>query len=350
MNRACRLIAFFYIFIAPIIAAGCSHGDDNWLEVDDVSKLPYHPYLNPTSRYIVVIGDIQEYTSNADFMNRFSASMDWLRYQQWVSGNIDVVLQVGDLTNDNADWQWRYGLLAMRPVAESMPMIAVTGNHDYTWQRTDDNYLFISDRKSTLFNQYLLPIHRDMTLVETFEPGRRENALYSLSIGGRKSFILALEFATPPAAVEWAEKLLKAHPDTDFYLVTHEWLNSNGSFVGDAESYARRQFHDPARAATPREIWSKIVYPYNNLIAVICGHNGFVQWLFSPNAEGRLVPQILFNLQYQENGGNSLIQLWEMPQGSDSVHTSVFHVESELPLDDIHTKVSFSRSPLDRMQ
>ena len=36
------------------------------------------------------------------------------------------------------------------------------------------------------------------------------------------------------------------------------------------------------------------------------------------------VPQILFNLQYQDNGGDGLIQLWESPNNSNVVNISAY--------------------------
>lgn len=63
--------------------------------------------MNPMSRYLVVVGDIQEYTQSPDeYMSYFRQSMDWLVVQQSFFNNIDAVVQVGDITNGNFEWQW----------------------------------------------------------------------------------------------------------------------------------------------------------------------------------------------------------------------------------------------------
>ena len=75
---------------------------------------------------------------------------------------------------------------------------------------------------------------------------------------------------------------------------------------------------------TPEQVWNTLVKPNDNIICVLCGHNGFFATLFSENDSGRQVPQILFNLQYQENGGNGYVQLWEFPSQNDSVRIGVY--------------------------
>lgn len=332
--------------------AACSSSDEQWLTEEFlVDNVPDYTGINPLSHYMVVLGDIQEYTRQPEYMNNFKASMDWLRIQNSFFGNIDVMLQVGDITDENAEWQWDNALIALRPVAENIPVIAVPGNHDYTWLRKEgDMFAYISDRESSLFNRYQLPVHRLLTIVSVYETGHRENVIYSLRLGGRISYIIALEFGPRPEVVEWAREFISANPDADCYILTHEWLTRGSKLVSDKESYSLMQFGNTGRTTTPSGIWNRIVSPYDNVIAVICGHNGFVASRFTPNDVGREVPQILFNLQYQENGGDSMLQLWEMPADSDTIRTSVYNILKKTFCDDPATKISFSRSRVGKLQ
>ncbi len=68
-----------------------------------------------------------------------------------------------------------------------------------------------------------------------------------------------------------------------------------------------------------------LVKQNNNILCVLCGHAGFTGRYFSYNHAGRNVPKLMFNLQYQENGGNGLIQLWEIPADSDTVKICAYN-------------------------
>lgn len=292
-------------------------------ELTDLS--PDSIALNPRSRYMVVVGDIQEYTNDNSRMHYLLASMQWVMLQQSFFGNIDLVVQVGDVTNDNEAWQWENAMIAMAPVAERMPALWVPGNHDYRWLRQDNRYLFIDSHASTPFNEYQLPVHSGMKIEAAYEPGKRDNAIYSVMLGGRPAYIVALEFAPRPGAVDWARRFIASHPDTDCWLVTHEWLYNGKGRLDWGGSYAKMQFESKDEAMSPEDIWHSIVEPNDNVIAVICGHNDSYYMIETPNSAGRQVLQVEFNLQYLPNGGDSQVQLWEMPAGSDSVNISVYN-------------------------
>lgn len=292
-------------------------------ELTDLS--PDSVALNSRSRYMVVVGDIQEYTNDNSRMHYLLASMQWMMLQQSFFGNIDLVVQVGDITNDNEAWQWENGLIAMTPVAERIPAVWVPGNHDYRWLRREDRYLFIDSHAATPFSVYPLPVHRSMTVEAAYEPGKRDNAIYSVMLGGRPAYIVALEFAPRPAVVGWAGDFIASHQDTDCWLVTHEWLWQRKGRLKWEDSYAAMQFERESEATAPEDIWRRIVEPNDNVIAVICGHNDSYYMTETPNRAGRRVLQAEFNLQYLPNGGDSQLQLWEMPAGSDSVHVSVYN-------------------------
>lgn len=105
--------------------------------------------------------------------------------------------------------------------------------------------------------------------------------------------------------------------------MTHEWLSRYGDRLDD-DSDANLQFSHSSHT-TPQEIWNSLVYPNDNIVCVLCGHNGFCKYLFSKNKVGRDVCQILFNLQYQENGGDGMIQLWEFPANENAINISVYN-------------------------
>lgn len=328
-----------------VLLSGCNASD--WPEESILAlETPDSVAINPRSHYIAVIGDIQSYTMGSEFMPYFKASMDWLVIQQSFFGNIDAVLQVGDMTNNNDETEWNRALLALRGVAMRMPVIAVPGNHDYDWAKEDgDLYKLIRSRASSGFDSHSLPVSTAMTVVDTYDAGSRHNAVYSLTIGGRRACVVAMEFGPRRAVVEWARRHIAANPSVDFYILTHEWLTPKGA-VSLRQTWCDgvSQFATDESVMSPGEIFQSIVKPYDNVIAVICGHHQFVKYLESPNDVGRPVPQMMFNLQYQDNGGNGMLQLWELPQGSDSVYTYVYKTIERFHHPDFATRISFSRA------
>lgn len=345
MLRLTVIYKVLLLVAAATLASSCSSTD--WFNEPVATPMePDSVAINPMSHYIVLVGDIQTYTMHPDdYMSYFKESMDWVRVQKSFFNNIDAVLQVGDLTDGNDDWQWANALLAIKDVAGEVPFIAVTGNHDYDWLNDgSEQTLHIPSRESTLFDLFPIPVHRSMKMIDTYTVGSRRNAIYSLMIGARVAHVLALEFAPPPEVVDWAAAHVASNTGIDCYLLTHEWLTGRGNLVDSKTSYAIKHFGSEKVASTPAMIWERLVAPYDNVIAVVCGHNGFVASRFTPNRAGRHVPQILFNLQYRDNGGDSMLQLWEFDSRSDSVYTTVYNTHTRIHCPDSAAVISFSRA------
>lgn len=273
--------------------------------------------LKNDSAYIVVLGDIQEYTTF--YMPYLNHTMNWIRAQKLGGEAIDCILQVGDVTNTNNIAQWSHFYNATASVADEILYITCTGNHDYDWDRNQK----INDRLSTRINEYASFPLTYAHIVAAFEPGRMENIVVKTTIGDFPCNILVLEFGPQAEVVEWANQYVIAHPDEKFILMTHEFLTGKGIRIASG-SYAERQFHNTTWSS-PEQVWQNLVKDNDHIICVLCGHNGFSAQLFSENSAGREVPQILFNLQYQENGGDGWVQLWEFPVQGDSVSVSVYN-------------------------
>lgn len=105
--------------------------------------------------------------------------------------------------------------------------------------------------------------------------------------------------------------------------MTHEFLTGKGERISSS-SYTSQQLKNTTWNS-PEQVWQQLVKDNDNIFCVLCGHNGFFTYLMSDNASDRSVPQILFNLQYLENGGDGWVQLWEFPQNSDSVNVILYN-------------------------
>lgn len=297
-------------------------GEDHFTEEEIIDKVEPDSIFNPGSQYIAVIGDIQEYTGSDDMVFYLEETCEWLSAQQEYFNAFSCVLQDGDLTWGNLESQWKRVDCSLNYLGDSLLFIPSTGNHDYTWGGPASS-LEITDRNSTMLNEMKnLSVIRKQR-IQHYEKGKLDNIIVPIKVGGDSLYVIALEFGPRKEAVSWADSIVRSDNRKKYILMTHEWMTRAGERV-DEGSYAALQF-PPLSHSTPEEIWQKMVYPNDNILCVLCGHNGFCKYLFSKNQAGREVCQILFNLQYQENGGDGMIQLWEFPANENVINIFVYN-------------------------
>lgn len=316
-----RNVFFILLFIFFLINS-CGSPEESMNLGLYQQRLSLDTALNVNSEYMVVIGDIQGYTKGDGNDRYYGVTMNWIYSQYFWGYKIKRVLQLGDITENN-DWlQYELFYKYTLPVAQYIPYIACIGNHDYVW----DEAARINDRTQTLFTEYTSFELTKSLIVDRFEKGRMENIIVKNEIGGSLYYILSLEFGPRTEVLEWANRFVKKHPDHKFILMTHEFLTRKGKRISSGSDSSLQLKNTSWNS--PEQVWQQLVKDNDNIFCVLCGHNGFFSYLMSNNASGRLVPQILFNLQYLENGGNGWIQLWEFPQNSDSVNIGLYNTLS----------------------
>lgn len=307
-----NIFSLIPLLVLALLSWSCKD-DDFFHSLDE--KMEFTCPLDSTSEYILVIGDIQDYTYDAKLARKqFRQTMDWAYAMHRKGYQIDAILQTGDLTNNDEKWQYEVFEYYTKKVAEQVLYVPIIGNHDYTWGANS----IINNRQDTRYNQFTHFANLEEHVVKYYEEGRLENIIVKTTVHSRPFYILALEYGPRPDVLQWAAAFVSTHPDDEFLLMTHEYISRQGQRINDAGSDGIRQFSGQP-ATSPETIWQQLVFPYNNVRCVLCGHNGFSQRLFTPNAAGREVPQILFNLQYLPNGGDGYIMVWELPKGSRMV-------------------------------
>lgn len=286
--------------------------------------------INFDSDYILIFGDLQEYTNDEWTAATFyRQSIEWISSQLHYGMKIPCILEVGDVTWNNWDYQWESFRVNTQDITSTVPYFVCTGNHDYDY----DTKGKIPDRNSTMINQYCQFESTMEKIIAYYDPVGKslENYVAQVYVNQKDVYLLVLEFGPRKEVLEWAIGYVRSNPDKRFILMTHEFLTAKGKRISTG-SYAQAQFEGYSSYSTPEQVWQKLVYPNNNIVCVLCGHNGFSAQLFSKNAAGREVPQILFNLQYYKDpsdssftsGCNWMIQLWEfLPDGT--VHCRVYN-------------------------
>lgn len=276
--------------------------------------------LNKEREYIVILGDVQQYTDRDENMNSFISSVNWLLGQQEAYNSIACILQVGDVTNFNVDEQWiRYYGLTKYLVRAGIPIFTCTGNHDYT----RDVEGKIHDRNSSKINTYLSSFYSDVIIRSQYEPNHFENIIVKLPLNYLNIDLILLEFAPRKEVLHWVKEYVLSHPRQSFLLMTHEFLHNNGEIV-DSNSYAEMHLSNTNSSwSTPLYISQNLLFQCPNIKVVVCGHNGFTALNTSLG-----IPIMMFNLQFQDNGGDSMILLWEFESNGDRIRTNVYKTSS----------------------
>lgn len=297
-----------------------------------LDTLPEMPKLwegfSENSDYIVVIGDVQAYVSSSKNLKYFEQTMRWVKEQKNLGANIKSMLFVGDLTENNKAGQWKTFQEAASIASGDIMMIPVSGNHDYDWDRNNkERPIAVRDRRSCHISEYASTPLLRANIVASFRPDSIENIIVRQEIDGKEIDVVALEFGVRPDALQWAADYVKDHPDHRFVVMTHELMRRTGEF---GDSSARIQFEGYQPYSMPEDVWKALGAPTSNVIAMLCGHNGFAAINTTrTNVTGRSLPVVLFNLQYLVNGGDGLVQLWEFPHGTNDVIIRI--VDSKVP-------------------
>lgn len=322
------------LLLMVVMISSCVYEDEiqdpspESLFITYTSTMGVDDIINPTSNYIVVIGDIQEYISpydlDTDSYYYFLNTMAWIYVQNKVYDNIKCVLQDGDITWSNMYSQWCRYQAGASFIEETLPFLICTGNHDYDWSMSNDGRWVIEDRTSSMINSFFPGKAIEQCIIDRFEDHVLDNYVARLVIGENTINILVLEFAPRTEVVDWACNIVSTHSNERFVLMTHEMLNKNGLIYKNSSS----EYHFKGTSSTystPKDLWDRLVYPNNNVICTLCGHNDYCNHVKLENANGRKVSNILFNLQYQPNGGDGKIMLWEFPINKNVMKVSIYN-------------------------
>jgi len=291
---------------------------------------------------VAVIPDTQNYTGggglNFPVLRRM---MDWLVAER-ESIDLDLVVQVGDLSDRNRPEEWRLARMAFGPLDGVLPYAVAIGNHDLGRREIGEN-------RFTFFNDYFALDQNPLNAgahVASWQEGRLENYALRQTLAGREWLILVLEFGPREGALAWAEELLRRHPGVPTLLVTHEFIDELSYWRDGVAQRSEPEGHNspacygvaiqPGGAACGSEVWRRLVEPFSQIRATVNGHyRPFARDTLSGQiipvaglaeahrrdvrADGSIVDQYLFNAQWEIMGGNGwLLLLRVTPDGGVS--------------------------------
>ncbi|MDR7234298.1 PKD domain-containing protein [Agrococcus sp. BE272] len=312
----------------PTISVSATDPDGGALEVSFEGRqlgatVPGSTDADPFT--LVVVPDTQNY-SYANF-EHLGAQMDWIVGSR---DQLDTafVAQVGDLVSE---WTIPGHWAAVSPEfatldAAGVPNTVLPGNHDF------DN----ATGDMSVYNQHFPPSRYSSASWNTAstryggylgqsqfgpDPVDRGNAdSYALfTAGGHDFLLLNLEWEAPGYALDWAERVLDAHPDRTVIMATHSFLTVAGARMATAQR--------PGGTPTA-ELWEEFVRTNCQIRLVVAGHahQGDLGEAHrtDANACGEPVHQILSNYQGRANGGDGWLRYYTFDPGAGTMRATTY--------------------------
>lgn len=310
---------------------GENHGSPGF--VSTFTQAPFAPSPNALWS-MVVMPDTQNYSKSSVNLPIFSQITNWIKDNK-EEYKIEVVVQEGDIVNQNsqvtptsgdqtADQQWANAKEAMSILNGHLPYIMAAGNHDLGTTSAQN--------RNTQFNTYFKA--SDNPLVDPAQggilkgyqvPGELHNAYFELHApDGRNLLIFSLEFWPRQATVAWANQIatLPKYADYTAVLLTHSYLNPNNTRSdGTPDGYPVGTDGNDGE-----ELWNELIKLHPNFEMTLNGHVGGdgVGYLKSTGVEGNQVHQMVFNSQFETNGGNGWIRVLEFLDDGKTVHVRTY--------------------------
>jgi hypothetical protein len=264
----------------------------------------------------VLLPDTQYYAEK--FPDVLDSQIAWINRN---AGDIQLVIQQGDLTQNNNDREWQIVQQNFRKLNNKLPYVLAVGNHDMG--STDGKFADV--RNTNLYNQYFP--YSEMSQLPSFggsfESGKTDNSYYTLQTGKVKWLVLSLEFGPRNSVLDWANTVVGQHPSHAVIVNTHSYMYSDSTRQGPGDSWRPQAYgigKDTGRNAVNdgEQIWNKLVRKHPNIRFVFSGHilNSGVGTLISINDSGHYVYQMLANFQSEVKGsvrgGNGWLRILDM--------------------------------------
>lgn len=182
--------------------------------------------------------------------------------------NIKYVLSMGDMTNNNTEVQWQRVKEQTDRLNGIVPYTVMRGNHDTTFN--DGAELFdeiYSDKNGYYYNH----VKENGGF---YDENSVKNVYLLFSAGKVDYLILSLDFGVGMDVALWADKIIKSYPERRVIVVTHAYLNADGTRLvkGDQSAPSTYEHYLDADYLNGDELWNNLIFQNDNVALVACGH------------------------------------------------------------------------------
>jgi hypothetical protein len=217
---------------------------------------------------LVFMPDTQYHASTSP--STYTSIMNWIASKASAM-SIKGAFSVGDVvdTSNTTQWDIADGAFDILDAAE-IPYLISPGNHDYDAQD--------GVRAFTEYNSYFprtrWTAHSWWTGAGDFQSGSvSDNSYYLFTAGGRNFIIISMEFGPKQATLDWAAGLLTTHSTRDAIILTHSFLDSDGTRMTTGDVWNPHDLiTSDADTHDGEEMWTDLVKLYANIRMVVCGH------------------------------------------------------------------------------
>lgn len=263
----------------------------------------------------VVLPDTQNATEK--FPEVLDATCDWIAANK-EKLNIQYVLQVGDMVERGGDeYMWKNFDGSMKRLEKAgVPYILAVGNHDFSKGPGDRLAFFEQYFPVSRFDK--LPSFGSNALI-----GSNSSSYHAFRAGGTNWLVISMIFNPPDYIIDWAGRVIEAHPDHQVILLTHSYLEHKG------------------RDVAGERIWQKIGRKYPNVSMAICGHLTTVNYVDKGDA-GNTVYQMLFDWQNPTSAEmNSYCSIIELDPEKRTIAVSTYSAKFDKYLENRTSKFQY---------
>ena len=179
------------------------------------------------------------------------------------------VAGVGDITEKSTNEEWNLALSQINKLNNVVSYSMVRGNHDSV----------------NAFNNIFSNVLYKKQYTDRYSVGFA-NTVHEFSSGQLDYLLITLDFGADDKVLEWANKVVEAHPHHNVIVTTHGYLDHYGGLID--KNYAHRLTGDPSAKNEGIDLWNKFISKHANITMVFCGHIGY--------------PDIILNQMVGENG------------------------------------------------
>lgn len=319
---------------------------------------------------MVVLPDTQAYSKSSVDRAHFTQMTQWIVDNQQQFG-IEFVLHEGDIVNQNSqleptsgdqsgNQQWQNAKAAMSLLDGVVPYAFSPGNHDYGSTNAQDRSTQFNDFFTQSDNPLVDPLHSG-TLKSVMTPGELDNTLHEFTApDGRKMLIVTTEWGPRQQAVDWASRAVRQPEFADHtaVLLTHAYMYNDETRL----DWQRNLDSDPTnnQGGNPHayptsddthdgeQLWQELVSPNQAFEMVLSGHIGGdgAGYLASRGTQDQTVHQMLFDTQFESNGGNGWLRVLEFLDDGRTVRVRTYSPLHELQKTNHANSFEFVISPL----
>lgn len=237
---------------------------------------------------IAFLPDIQYMTQN--YPESLKVMVDYL-VENGKTRNIQYIIGLGDITNSNSVREWNTIIRQTNRLNGYIPYSLVPGNHDGINSGSKELLDNIYAKKTGYYYQHVAANGG------FFNEDSVRNTYMTFSVGEVDYLIINLDFGATDDILTWAGGILDAHPEHRAILVTHGYLNADGTTL-DPNDYASPDEYDSS-LNSGEAIWEKLVSKHENVSMIVSGHMHHDSIVCTPREgdAGNTVYQLLMDPQ-----------------------------------------------------